>query len=43
MKVACCDYSILNSIPLPLPLKWRLISDRDPVAENRKREDGNYP
>ena len=23
------------SIPLPLSLKWRLISDRDPVAENR--------
>ena len=23
------------SIPLPFSLKWRLISDRDPVAENR--------
>jgi len=24
-------------------LKWRLINDRDPVAENRKRKDGDYP
>jgi len=25
----------LHQIPLPFSLKWRLISDRDPVAENR--------
>ncbi len=29
------DPVILHQIPLPFSLKWRLINDRDPVAEDR--------
>ena len=32
-----------RQIPLLFSLKWRLISDRDPVAEDRKCRAGNYP